>query len=135
MPTKKTNKKPAVKKTVAKKPVVKKIVVKSVAKPVVAQITTEQKSACEFGCCGCGCGCGQKIKKLIKFVIIFALGWVACCYVHHDMKHFGFHQNMFVNGCLDTTKIKNPEVAQNAIAADSNADGCIAKDEWKEWKK
>jgi len=36
---------------------------------------------------------------------------------------------MFVNGCLDLSRVRNPEMAQRLASADANGDGCITKDE------
>ena len=47
------------------------------------------------------------------------------------MMNRGMHmQEMFVNGCLDTAKIPNPDMAEKVKAADVNNDGCITKEEF-----
>lgn len=94
----------------------------------------------------CTCGCGHRhgfwhwVKKLIFILIIFALGALACKYTCCCKKHNGWggkfdRGQMFVDGCLDISKIKCPDAAQKVLAADLNNDGCITKDEFWAWKK
>lgn len=96
--------------------------------------------------CGCGCGCRHGgfwrfVKKLIIFIIIFALGFAAAkfipCPKKGKMMHRGMEPRaeMFVNGCLDIAKIRCPEMAQKIVAADANADGCITADEFRSFGK
>jgi len=112
MPTKKTNKKPA--------PAAK-------AAPVAM--------AGPAGCtCGCGCRCGFW-KKLLILLLVFAAGFAVAKYCFRGRgMHMGkpmMMERMFVNGCLDVSKIQNPELAQRVAAADANGDGCITKEELK----
>jgi hypothetical protein len=118
MAIKKTTKKTATKRTMAVRPA-----------PVAAAPTP----------CNCGCRCGGFWKKLIMFIIVFALGFAAChfmCCCKKDFygKHMG--KDMFVEGCLDLSKIKRPGMLEKITAADANADGCITKAELKaQWKE
>ncbi len=132
MPTKKTNKKAAV-----KKPVVKKAAVKAAAKAPVAAVSQPAPVVESNCCCGCHASCGHKMKRFFVLVIVFVLGWLACSYCCFGPKGMGMRlhhrNNMFVEGCLDTMKMGSPEKTQAVLAADTNADGCITKDEWKEW--
>ncbi|MCL2331769.1 MAG: hypothetical protein FWC61_04505 [Proteobacteria bacterium] len=99
----------------------------------------------------CGCCCCQRsgfwhgVKKLIIVLIIFGLGVVAgkiLCFHHMGMMRgpggwgMGWQRgDMFVNGCLDMTKISCPVMAQKVAAADANGDGCITRDEMRAWKQ
>ena len=124
-PIKKTTK-PA-----AKKPAV---AVKPAAKPAPA-------AAAVMVDCGGGfeCGCRRRggwFGKLLALVIVFVAGFGLC--------HFGCKKHMMMkrpnwsfdaNGCLDTSKIKCPMMAQKAAAADLNGDGCITREEIRAWAK
>lgn len=123
-------KKPAVKKAVAPAP-------KAVAAPVM------EKHGCGCGHdCGCGgnCGCrkgsrfGRFMRKLVWFIIIFALGFAAaklcCC----GPRHYGPRVH-FTNGCLDVSSVKCPKLAQALPAMDINQDGCITRDEFRAVKR
>ena len=122
----------------------KKTIKKAPAKPVVKTAPAAAQAACQCtGGCGCRHGFGRFVKKLILFVIVFALGWAACCCFccGHKGKMFGKFghgaefKHMFVNGCLDLSKIQCPEKAQKiaavAATADADADGCISPKELK----
>ena len=140
-PATKTVSKPAT----AKKPVAKKAAAKkaSAAKKVadVKKITVETPvmekypCGCEKNCaCGGKCGehkccksrCGGFFKKLILFLIIFALGFVAakmcCC----NRGKIGPRPE-FDNGCL---VIKCPKMAEKAPMMDADHDGCITPAEF-----
>jgi hypothetical protein len=131
-PAKKTTtKKTVAKSATAKKTPVKKTAAKKVSTPVV------EKHAC--GCnheCACGTGCkcrkGGFWKKLILFIIVFALGFSAaklcCC----DKRGKMGPRPEFENGCL---VVKCPKMAQMAQIMDINQDGCVSKDEFKAAKK
>ena len=116
----------------AKKPVVKKVAPVAVVEPV-AEVHT-----CGCGCghdckCGGACKCkkGGFFKKFILFLIIFALGFVAakmCCYKPGKM----MPKPEFENGCL---VVKCPKLAEMAPKIDTNADGCISVEEFKQFKK
>ncbi|MDR0967953.1 MAG: hypothetical protein LBL75_03985 [Rickettsiales bacterium] len=94
----------------------------------------------------CGCGChhhhGRCLKKLIIAAIIFGAGYATCHFVNCDKGMHKFrgerhmmHEKMFVDGCLDTTKIECPKMAEKVATADANADGCITKEEMMDAKK
>lgn len=132
-----------VKKAVAKKAPAKKAPVKAVAKkaPVAKAAVAETKVVMETpATCGTGCCCGKKscgfcrfVRKLIVFFVIFALGYSAAMYCPHAKRfmHNGPRMNeMFVNGCLDTAKLPNPDMAEKIKTADTNNDGCISKEEF-----
>lgn len=149
-------KKAAVKKAPVKKPVVKKA---PVAKPAAKKAPAKKKVAapvaqetvvlaapvtpcgkdCGCGCnggkkCGCGCGgMGRFLKKLVIFLVIFALGWCGAKFCMMKKFHRGFNgpRVEFVNGCLDVAKIPCPEMAAKISIADVNGDGCISKEEFK----
>lgn len=131
-------KKAPVKKVAAKKPAAKKATVKEVkmAAPVM------EMHACGCGadchCCG-GCKCGASkfgrfVRKLVVFLVIFALGFAAaklcCC----GPRHHGPRMH-FVNGCLDTASVKCPKLAAALPAMDINQDGCITRDEFRQVKR
>ncbi|MCL1902460.1 MAG: hypothetical protein FWG18_02410 [Alphaproteobacteria bacterium] len=91
-------------------------------------------------CCGgCACRCGgfwRFVKKLIIFIIIFALGFAACKFMcMHKHWGMGMKRMQFVNGCLDTSKIRCPRMLDKVQQMDLNGDGCITKAEMMEWKK
>jgi hypothetical protein len=117
MAIKKTNKKPAMKRPMAARPA-----------PVAAAPMP----------CNCGCR-GGFWKKLIMFIIVFALGFAACHFLCCCKKDFGgkhMRKDMFVEGCLDLSKIERPEMLEKITAADTDADGCITKAELKaQWKE
>jgi len=141
--TTKSTQKLAVKKPTAKKTVTKTVIKKSPAIELKPTVSAPAAQACA---CACGCKCKSVFKKLIVFLVIFALGFATCKYVccgsHHyrmgmgmrgDMKMAG--SNMFTNGCLDTNKIENPgfaaHVAKIAETADADSDGCVSPEEFK----
>lgn len=96
----------------------------------------------DCGCHGnCGChsgGCWGFIKKLFWFLVIFALGFAACLCVcsYGHRGHRGPKMPVeFVNGCLDTSKIKSAEFAEKVMTADVNNDNCISREEYRAVKK
>ncbi len=129
---KKTVSKPAV----AKKPAVKKTPAKKVAAPVVDKFPC----GCDKGCaCGGECVCAKKkctfgrfLKKLILFLVIFALGFVAakmcCC----DKRGKMGPRPEFENGCL---VVKCPKLAEKVPMMDVDNDGCVTKMEYKAARK
>ena len=143
------NTRPAAKKATVKKNTAK--------KPVVAAAVETHACACGANCkcganCHCGtaachckggCKCGGKfgrfVKKLIVFVIIFALGFAAAkfCCCGNKKPHFGFGgpRVHFVNGCVDMSSVKCPKLAEALPAMDINQDGCITRDEYRAVKK
>jgi hypothetical protein len=87
----------------------------------------------------CACGCrGGFWKKLILAVLIFALGWAACCWLGcccHDGKKMSRKMWKFNEaGCLKMDAVKCPEFAAKIAAADADANGCITKIELRDWK-
>lgn len=132
-----------VKKAPAKKPAVKKAAVKPAvtAKPAVATapVATPVAAPTCGGNCGCGCkgGFGRFVKKLIVFLIIFALGFAAGKFCDHakQYKMMGFGRPEFVNGCMDLSSIKCPKMLEKVGMMDTDADGCITKDEFRAAKK
>lgn len=142
----KTVKKAAVKPAAAKKSPVKKsaAVKKPVAKkasapaPKMVAAPVMEQHACGCGadchCCG-GCKCGGSkfgrfMRKLIVFLIIFAMGFAAaklCCNKHHPRGP----RMHYVNGCLDVASVKCPKLMEALPAMDINQDGCITRDEFR----
>lgn len=125
--------KKTVKKAVAKKAPAKKVVKPAVAAPVAAPAVAAAPA------CGCGCGCkcggfGRFVKKLVVFLVIFALGFAAAKFCPHMGKRF--HKGPeFVNGCMDVTKIKCPVMLEKIQTLDADANGCITREEFRAGKK
>jgi len=150
----KTPKKPVVKKTTATKPAAAKkpVAKKAPAKKAVAKKTPAVKSVaaapvvekhacgCEHTCaCGGECACAKKkctfgrfLKKLVLFIIIFALGFatakMCCCNKRGKMGP----RPEFDNGCL---VVKCPKLAEMAPMMDADHDGCITPAEFKAARK
>ena len=90
--------------------------------------------------CGCGCGhhccCGNRwvvigIKAAV-LVIVFLLGCFTSALIMHGghkgpMRHIDFD----AKGCVVLESVKCPKLLETLATADSNADGCISKDELK----
>lgn len=139
-------KKAPAKKVVAKKAVAKKVAAPKTVKPVVkaapaAEIKAVMEAPVTTSAPSCKCCCRNGglctfIRKLIVFFVIFALGFAAAKFVYFDGRRFHMikhhsYQEMFFNGCLDTTKLPNPEMAEKIKAADVNGDNCITADEFR----
>lgn len=134
--TVKTTAKPATKKTTtratAKKTVKKATTVKE---PVTAApVMEEHACACGASChCGGKCGCGSKfgrfVKKLVVFLIVFALGFAAAKLCCNGPRHHGPRVH-FVNGCVDVASVKCPKLVEALPAMDINQDGCITREEF-----
>lgn len=136
--TKKTTAKKTVTKTVAaKKTTVKKATIKKApAKKVMAPAADKFPCGCDKGCaCGGDCVCAKKkctlgrfLKKLILVLIIFALGFASakmcCCHKRAKMGP----RPMFENGCL---VVKCEKMAEKVAMMDTNADGCVTREEFK----
>ncbi|MDR1361240.1 MAG: hypothetical protein LBJ18_02940 [Rickettsiales bacterium] len=143
-------------KKVIKKTTTAKVAPKTAAKPAVktaaktaspaAQIKAAPVAAAPIAatpCCGgnCGCGCRKRFwKKLLLIVIVFALGWAACCCFccgknGHKFGGRAHFAEMFTDGCLDLSKIQCPEklaqIEAVAATADADKDGCITPAELK----
>ena len=131
------------KKTTAKKTVAKKTAPKAAAKKTIKKTTVVETPVVEKHVCGCdkNCACGGNchcahhkhgfFKKLILFLVIFALGFATAKMCCGGKKAFGPRPE-FDNGCL---VIKCPKMAQMAPMMDANHDGCIAKDEFRSFRK
>ncbi|MBE6461928.1 MAG: hypothetical protein E7006_03775 [Alphaproteobacteria bacterium] len=140
--TKKTTAKKTVAKKVAAKPAVKKAPVKKVAVQKVAPVAVAEPVV-ESHTCGCGCGhdckCGGAckckkcgfFKKFILLVIVFALGFAAA-QMYTCKRGNMMPKPEFENGCL---VVKCPKLAEMAPKIDTNADGCISMEEFKQFKK
>jgi len=129
----------------AKKPTAKKATTKAVktAAPVMEMHACGGAHDCKCGgnChCGADCHCakcgskfGRFMRKLILFIIIFALGFAAAK-LFCGPRHHGPRMN-FVNGCLDTASVKCPKLLESLPAMDINQDGCITRDEFRAVKR
>ena len=143
----KTTKKATTKKTVAKKTVskpatAKKTVAKKapVKKVVAAPVVEKFPCGCDKGCaCGGECMCAKKkctfgrfLKKLILVLIIFALGFAAakmcCC----DKRGKMGPRPEFENGCL---VVKCPKMAEMVPMMDTDANGCVTREEFRAARK
>lgn len=127
------------KKSPAKKTPVRKTT-KATVKKVVKPAET-YSCGCNHGCaCGghcaehthCACHKGRFWKKLVLFLVVFALGFatakLCCCH-----KRGGFMPRPeFDNGCL---VVKCPKMAEKVAMMDKNGDGCVDKAEFKMAKK
>lgn len=140
-------KKTAVKKVAAKKPTVKAAAPKDV-KEVIAPAPEMHACGCGADCkCGADCAChngkschggckfGRFIKKLLLVLIAFALGFAAakmCCCDKPCMRGPRVH---FVEGCMDVSSVKCPKMQEALPMMDINQDGCITREEYREFKK
>lgn len=142
----KSIKKPATKKTVAKKTVSKPAATKKVAakkapakKVVPAPVVEMHECGCAHGCACHGhccdkkkCTFGRFLKKLVVFLIIFALGFASaklCIFDDCGQKKF---RPVFENGCL---VVKCPKMAEKVAIMDVNHDGCINREEFRAARK
>ncbi|MDR1360695.1 MAG: hypothetical protein LBJ18_00065 [Rickettsiales bacterium] len=90
--------------------------------------------------CNCNPHKSHFFKKLVIFVLGAIVGFAVCyctCVHRHGKAHkpFIITQEMFVDNCLDTAQIKNPKMADKVKTADADGDGCIAWEEFTEWKE
>lgn len=162
----KSVKKPATKTAAAKKTkapaATKKVAPQKVAPKKTAPMMETHGCACGNDChcgpsckcgdncrCGAGCACGSAchchggfgrfMRKLIVFLVIFALGWAAaglfqggCPMGKRGMMHKGPNPRVhFVNGCLDATSVKCPKMAEMLVTMDADENGCITRAEYK----
>lgn len=142
----KSIKKPATKKTVAKKTVSKPAAPKNVAakkapakKVMSAPVVEMHECGCAHGCACHGHCCGKKkcsfgrfLKKLVVFLIIFALGFATaklCCFDKRGKMSF---RPEFENGCL---VVKCPKMADKVAMMDINKDGCVNREEFRAARK
>ncbi len=133
---------PATKKAPVKKAPAKKTV-KKVAAPEMKMATSAPvMHGCGCGadckCCG-GCKCGGSkfgrfVKKLVIFLVIFALGFAAAKLCCGGPRHHGPRVH-FTNGCLDASTVKCPKLLDALPAMDINQDGCITRDEFRAVKQ
>lgn len=142
----KSIKKTATKKTVAKKtiskpaatkkPVAKKAPVK---KATPAPVVEMHECGCAHGCACHGHCCGKKkctfgrfLKKLVVFLIIFAMGYATakiCCQGKYGKMP---PRPEFENGCL---VVKSPKMQQILPTMDINHDGCVSREEFRSARK
>ena len=129
---KQTAKTTAPKKTVAKKTAAKPATKKTTTKKVAAPVVEHTPCCCEHKC-GCKCRHGKFIKKLVLFVIIFALGFASaklcCC---HKKSFKMMPRPEFDNGCL---VVKCPKLAKMVPMMDTDKNGCVTVEEFKAAKK
>ena len=142
----KSIKKPATKKTVAKKTVSKPAATKKnaakkapVKKVVSAPVAEMYECGCAHGCACHGhccdkkkCTFGRFLKKLVVFLIIFALGFATaklCCFDKRGKMPF---RPEFENGCL---VVKCPKMAEKVAMMDVNHDGCVNREEFRAARK
>lgn len=134
MPEKNT-KKSSVKKATARKPAAK-ATVKKVEKTVETySCGCHRDCACGGNCADhvhCKCCKGKFFKKLVLFLIVFAMGFatakLCCC---HKRSKF-MPRPEFDNGCL---VVKCPKMAEKVAFMDKNGDGCVDEAEFKMAKK
>lgn len=140
-----TAKKTVVKSAPAKKPVAKKAPAKKpVTKVATAPVVEKFPCGCDHNCaCGGNCGnhghCAKKkctfgrfLKKLVVFIIIFALGFAAAKLCPFGKEGKRFPRPEFDNGCL---VVKTPKMEKFAQKIDTNNDGCVSIEEFKVAKK
>ena len=132
-----TTKKTVAKKTVSKPATTKKTVAK---KAVAAPVVEKFPCGCDKGCaCGGECMCAKKkctfgrfLKKLVLVLIIFALGFatakMSCC----DKRGKMGPRPEFENGCL---VVKCPKLAEMVPMMDTDANGCVTREEFKAARK
>ena len=140
-------KKTAVKKTAPKKTVTKKTVATTTKKAPVKKAATKTVAPEKLACgCDKNCACAGKChehkscncckrgfwKKLILFIIIFALGFASANLIKCDKRGKFGPRPEFDNGCL---VIKCPKMAKIAPMMDADHNGCISKSEYKAAKK
>ncbi len=133
--TKKTTKTVATKKPVVKKIATKKATPKKVAAPVAPVV---HECACGHNCkCHChgGCKFGRIIKKIVIFVVIFALGFAAAKFCPCNKQHPRMPRVQFENGCVVMESVKCPKLATMLAASDVNTDGCISMEEYRAAKR
>lgn len=142
-----TTKKATTKKTVAKKPVSKPaatkkpVAKKAPAKKVVAAPVVEKfPCGCDKGCaCGGECACAKKkctfgrfLKKLVLVLIIFALGFASAKMCCNGKRGKMGPRPEFENGCL---VVKCPKLAEKVPMMDTDANGCVSREEFKAARK
>lgn len=92
----------------------------------------ETKTACACGeKCHCCCCCGHRVIrwciKVILLCIVFVAGMaVAPLFMHDKPMH---HMEFDDNGCVVLESVKCPKMLETLSVADTNADGCISREE------
>lgn len=126
-----------VKKSAAKPAMKKAPVKKAAAKKVTPAPMAAHTCPCGNDChCGTPCKCGGALKKIVIFLVIFALGFAATKYLDGGCKHMRRGPRVeFTNGCLDMASVKCPKLAEALPAMDINQDGCITREEYRAVKK
>ncbi|MBQ2017735.1 MAG: hypothetical protein II208_04400 [Alphaproteobacteria bacterium] len=128
-------KKSTAKKTVAKPATAKKTAVKKVAPAPVVEM---HECGCAHGCAchgHCGhkkCTFGRFVKKLIIFLIIFAMGFATATF--YPMKKYAKMppRPEFENGCL---VVKCKKMAEMVPMMDTNKDNCVNREEFRAARK
>lgn len=147
MAEKTTKKATTAKKTVAKKTVSKPAAAKKTAakkapakKVVVAPVVEKFPCGCDKGCaCGGECACAKKkctfgrfLKKLVLVLIIFALGFASAKMCCNGKRGKMGPRPEFENGCL---VVKCPKLAEMVPMMDTDANGCVSREEFKAARK
>lgn len=129
--TKKTEIKPT------KKATAKKIAPK--AKMTAPVMSGVHECACNHDCkchkCNGGCTFWRVMKKILIFIIIFAMGFAAAKFCPCNKHRMPMPQVDFVNGCVDAKSIKCPKLVAELPILDADKDGCVTRDEFKAVKK
>ena len=135
-----TKSKTATKKVATKKAPVKAVkstksvkTVKAVKPAVVKQPVVHEHD------CGCGCGhhccCGNRWVvigiKIAVLAVVFLLGCFTSALIMHDGHKGPRPVDFDAKGCVVLESVKCPKLLETLATADSNADGCISKDELK----
>lgn len=138
----KTTKKATTKKTVAKKTVSKPAVAKKAPakKVAVAPVVEKFPCGCDKGCaCGGECVCAKKkctfgrfLKKLVLVLIIFALGFASAKMCCNGKRGKMGPRPEFENGCL---VVKCPKLAEMVPTMDTDANGCVSREEFNAARK
>ena len=117
---------------------------KPVKKPTMPKPVTPVAAHPTVCCCGCKRGFWGAMKRLLIVIVLFAAGFMTCCWVGcpcQKMKMMKHHNRNMpqlqydANGCLDMTQFNSPRFEAKIAGADLNGDGCITKEEMKEFKK
>lgn len=96
-----------------------------------------EKTSCACGeKCHCCCCCGHRVIrwciKVILLCIVFVAGMaVAPLFMNEKPMH---HMEFDDNGCVVLESVKCPKMLETLSVADTNADGCISREEIKSAK-
>ncbi len=110
----------------------KKVIKKTAAKPVMAKPApkTETKT--------CKCSGKKIVVSIVVLAAAVAVGFAAgkTCNKHHMKRAMMDRMNeMFVNGCLDATKVTCPKLAEKIAMMDADQNGCVTVEEFKSFKQ